>query len=569
MSNILHEMKPTLMKYSDIITRVIGAPVSIFDSEENRLTYGGKLDASNVVLNGNIGRTTLRTGEVQVMLEPFGHPGCKDCHYRDQCPDIVQIWVPILLHENVIGAITLNPETLQQMKKILRNHKSYLLFLKQIAGFISTEADQTTAIQRNETLLRLLETVIDQIDSGVMVLDRNYKILRLNKAGMQLLHSHFPELRSRIISLEPTGEKIDSQSEYLISDGITQYAVVGNLYHIDMDIYSEVFIFSASNAAKNWVGQKSLYKSIIGTSPEIQAVRTQVLNAGNSSSCVLISAENGLQTELFARAIHNESGRRSQPFVRVDCAAMAEQDLLEYLFGSVTISNVAGSRGKPGRIEAASGGTLYLDDISALPRSAQKKLIPLVERKAILRGGSKKERRVDVRVIASTKENLHQVCKKGLFDQELYYLINVIHIRIPPLRSRREDIRPLAAYYIRFYAEELDKSIQNIEDAFWDRVVSYDWPGNIQELRSAMEYVINMVAYPQEIRADLLPARVVSSVESQLPPTFNLEEAERAIIRRALAYRREKHVSNEDLARMLGVGAATLYRKIKKYGFDD
>lgn len=429
MSNILHEMKPTLIKYSDIITRVIGAPVSIFDSEENRLTYGGKLDASQVALHGHVGRTALRTGEEQVMLEAFGHPGCKDCNYRDQCPDIVQIWVPILLHGNVIGAITLNPETQQQMKKIQRNHKSYLLFLKQIAGFITAEIDQVSTIQRSETLLRLLETIIDQIRSGVMVLDGNQKILRLNRTGMQLLRGHFQELLSQTVTLEPLGEdgeQGDSRGEYLISDGNSQYAVVGSLYHVDIDIYSTVFVFSEADADRNRTRRRSLYNDIIGTSPEIQKVRQQVLNAASSSSCVLISAEDGLKKEVFAQAIHDESHRCSQPFVHVDCAAIAEQDLEEYLFGSVTISNVAGSRGKPGRIEAASGGTLYLDDIVSLPISIQKKLIPLFEKKSILRVGSKKARRVDVRIIASTKEDLYQACEKGLFDRELYYLVNVI-----------------------------------------------------------------------------------------------------------------------------------------------
>lgn len=126
----------------------------------------------------------------------------------------------------------------------------------------------------------------------------------------------------------------------------------------------------------------------------------------------------------------------------------------------------------------------------------------------------------------------------------------------------------MAVHYIKLYAEELNKTIQNIEDAFWERLETYDWPGNIQELRSAMEYVVNVMAYPPVIGVDLLPSRIVPNVETWLPPTFNLEDAERALIGRALAYRREKHISNEDLARMLGIGTATFYRKIKKYGFE-
>lgn len=262
------------------------------------------------------------------------------------------------------------------------------------------------------------------------------------------------------------------------------------------------------------------------------------------------------------RPIHDESDAAPGPFLSLNCASLPENEIEKILFGTV---GTAGAKGRAGQIELANGGTLFLDNISALPYAVEQRLVTLSEaQRDHARRQPEKARRVNVRLIAGTTTDLKEACAEERFDLNFYYLISVLTIVIPPLRLRSDDVRLLAMHSIQKYSQELGKRIASIDADFWTRMERYDWPGNVRELQSCMERVVNMT------EDGALHAKPSSGNDAAGGPgvpagRLNLEAVERETIGRALVLQKQKGLSMEELAKILGIGPATLYRKIKKY----
>lgn len=569
LDNILNRMYDSLHRYSQITAQVIQAVISVVDSRQVRITYEGgtwkHFSGVNIRERGNIVKSVLTTGQPQMMFDGETHPGCVTCKNRDTCQDRVEMWVPIIVQQTVVGVIGVNCETERQVKRVSRNRKVYLRFLQQMAELIAFEAMQLLEAEKNEAVVNLLETVVEHLDSGVMVLDKSGNIMRMNGIGRRILQRSFSALMEQPVSLSATGETIASAQVYQLEEDFERCTVAGGLYEINIEPYSQILIFNDIELSRARAFRRSAFYQIVGVSPEIERVRNWVRMAAASPSCVLIEAEAGVEKGILARAIHDESDRREAPFLTIDCSLLSGLDAEKYLFGTAAPSSEAGQRGKPGQFEAAGGGTLFLDNIDAMPAALQQKAAKFIERREILRVGSKKPRRLRARIIASAGPGLRDACAEGRFDQELYYTVRVIPIPVPPLRDRWADIRPLASNLLSRYARELGKTINQVENEFWDRVESYSWPGNLRELGGAMEYVINMMPSSGLIQAALLPEHMVPRSEVLSLRTLNLEEVERETIRQALHLHSQEHTSMESVAKELGIGVATLYRKIKKY----
>ena len=570
LDNILHRMRDSLHRYSKITAQVIQAVISIVDDRQIRITYeGGTWEHSpgvNIHERGNIVKAALVTGKPQMMFESRTHSGCDTCKNRETCQDTLEMWVPIIIHQTVVGVIGVNCETERQRRRVAKSWKTYLRFLQQMAELISFEARQLLEAEKNGAVTNLLEAVVERMDSGIMVLDKAGNIMRLNGIGRRILQGSFSALMEQPVSLSASGERIGPSMVYQVSEGIEHCTVAGALYVIDIEPYSQILIFNDIELSRARASRRSAFYQIAGVSQEIERVRNWVRMAAASPSCVLIEAESGVEKDLFARAIHDESDRRDAPFITIDCSLLSGLDAEKYLFGTAAPPSEAGQRGKPGQFEAAANGTIFLDNIEMMPLPLQQKTAKLIERREILRMGSKKPRRFRARVISSASPGLREACAEGRFDRSLYYLANIIPIAIPPLRDRRVDIRPLASGLLGRYARELGKTIISVDEGFWNWVESYPWPGNLRELQGAMEYVINMLSDSGIVQAELLPQHLLPQLEMLSLRTLNLEEVEKETIRRAMDMHRQGHASMEAVAKELGIGTATLYRKIKKYG---
>jgi PAS domain S-box-containing protein len=309
---------------------------------------------------------------------------------------------------------------------------------------------------------------------------------------------------------------------------------------------------------------------IVGNGASMTELKARTRMAAASSSTVLIEGESGTGKELVAQAIHYNGQRCNGPFVAVNCAALpetlVESELFGYEDGSFTGAKKGGHAGK---FETANGGTLFLDEIGDMPLCAQMKLLRVIQERKVTRIGATDDRDIDIRIIAATLKDLKQEVKAGRFRQDLYYRLNVLNLRIPPLRERLEDIPALAQSLALKIAAKMKVDAKGIDEGLLEKLKSYSWPGNVRELENAIERAINLAGDDPLLRAEyfeLVSPDSESNPCSPVAPLRPLDEVEQAMISKAIAF----HKGNiQRAAASLGISRNTLYRKIKEYGAAD
>jgi two-component system, NtrC family, response regulator HydG len=319
---------------------------------------------------------------------------------------------------------------------------------------------------------------------------------------------------------------------------------------------------------KRQVEEPFAQANIIGSSPAWREVCRTIEQVAPSRSTVLVSGESGTGKELVAHVLHRLSPRAERAFVTLNAAALPESLVEAELFGYEKGAFTGAMQRKPGRFEMADGGTLFLDEIGELPPAAQAKLLRVLQEGTFERLGGTRTQKVDVRIVAATNRNLFQEVSDKRFREDLYYRINVIAIDLPSLRERRDDIPLLLAYFLRKYAQQNGKEIAAAQQEVIQRLQAYDWPGNVRELENVVERAV-VLAQGDTIRvADLPPD--LQAIEPQegvsrtfiFPPDATLSDIEREAISQAL---QQQHGNRKAAARRLGIGLATLYRKLNEY----
>jgi len=298
------------------------------------------------------------------------------------------------------------------------------------------------------------------------------------------------------------------------------------------------------------------YSGIIDQSEAMKAVFKSIEKVAKTDANVLISGENGTGKELIARAIHEKSQRAAEAFIKVDLGAIPNGLFETELFGHLKGAFTDAKENRYGRFEAASGGSLFLDEISNLNLALQAKLLSAIQNKEIFRLGSNTPVKTDIRLICAT--NVKLIDNKN-FRQDLLYRINTVEIHLPPLRDRKDDIGLLAKHFLKNYNKKYGKELKISNDAY-SKMQAYFWPGNIRELQHIIERAVIM-AEGKSILADDIPINI--GKEQKTDNKLNIERLEKAAIEEAL----EKHKGNlSKAAEELGLGRTTLYRKLKKYG---
>jgi DNA-binding NtrC family response regulator len=299
---------------------------------------------------------------------------------------------------------------------------------------------------------------------------------------------------------------------------------------------------------------------IIGESAEIQQVFKTIEKVAETEANVLLLGENGTGKELAARSIHLQSKRANHPFVHVDLGAIPESLFESELFGHVRGAFTDAREHRAGRFEAAQGGTLFLDEIGNLSLPLQAKLLTALQSRSITRVGSNQAISVDTRLVCATNMPLYQMVGENRFRQDLIYRINTVEITLPPLRNRKEDIPLLVQHFLTIYRDKYQRPDFRLKPESMRLLQQYTWPGNIRELRHAVERAVIMVDPDSVLRAD---AGSIHPPPEDAEPDYNLEEVEKMAIIKALA----KHQGNiSRAAKELGLGRTTLYRKMTKYG---
>jgi DNA-binding NtrC family response regulator len=348
------------------------------------------------------------------------------------------------------------------------------------------------------------------------------------------------------------------------SDYLTKPVKKDELVRVVERVIREAALRREVNRLRKEVHKEYSFHQILGKSKPIQAVFDLIRRVADSPTNVLITGESGTGKELVAKAIHYNSTRKEAPFVPVNCAAIPEQLLESELFGHMRGAFTDAKVDKRGLFEEAQKGTLFLDEISELPLMLQAKILRAIQEKEIRRVGATKPISVDVRIIAATNLNLSEEVKNKRFREDLYYRLNVIELKLPPLRERREDIPLLVDAFLKKCGESSGKVVKGVSEAALAMLIDYTWPGNVRELENVIERAVTL-SRGEKISPDDLPPAVQGArgdrrvLDEAAEKSLPLHEIEKEYIKKIL----EKTGGNKyQAAHALGIDRKTLYRKL-------
>lgn len=458
-----------------------------------------------------------------------------------------------------------------------------------VAAVKSIENQMKSDITKNELLetYEYINTIMHAITSGIFAVDAAGMIKFINKSACRMLNidvenainSHVGSLLKNwddIFTLFENGQEYQDE-EITIENGSSRERYMLSAYPIrarDGRIIGMVALINeiqkVMNLVSKYTGMRSQYTfdDIIGSSREIKRILEYAKAIANSPSTVLITGESGTGKEILAQSIHNYSGRRNSGFVAINCGAIPENLIESELFG-YDEGAFTGARkgGRPGKFELASGGTIFLDEIGEMPLDMQVSLLRVLQEGYITRVGGTKDIPVDVRVIAATNKDLKEEIEKGKFREDLYYRLSVIPINISPLRERKDDIPPLIDYFLHKKAAKLSKSVPEIGESLYRKLLNYDWPGNVRELENVIENIVNFdgkTTYSIENKPDKENMENIR-VDAGGDFSLTLDEIEKNSI---ISYLKNFEGNISRAAGALGISRNTLYCKIKKYGID-
>lgn len=447
--------------------------------------------------------------------------------------------------------------------------------------------EKTLKLNRSNEVLKnnakFIETLMDSINAGIISCDLSGDIKTLNKHAYQMFGYSKNEMKEINISnifskwmevkLICQSKKEFQNEDVLINSrtnklyfNLSAYPIVGD----DEKVLAIILVFKdvkkVRKLANEIMGRRAIYTfdKIIGKSEKLLEAIDFAKKVADSKSTILLTGESGTGKEIFAHAIQNHSSRKDENFVVVNCASIPRNLIESELFGYEEGSFTGAKRGgQPGKFEIADGGTIFLDEIGEMCLDMQTRLLRVIQEGVINRIGSNNEIPVDVRIIAATNKNLKEEVDKGNFRMDLYYRLNVLPVKLPPLRERKEDIPYLIDYFTKKISKKINKKAVNISREYIDILVNYDWLGNIRELENLIELIINTEKIPITLNTNDTP-HMIKNVNKKTT-LLTLEELEERYIKEIL----HKNKYNITLsAKILGVGRNTLYRKITKYNIE-
>lgn len=477
-----------------------------------------------------------------------------------------------------------------------------IFYKEEIQGAIALFQDVTDynkisrKLDEDEVYIDILNTILDTFNEWIVVVDENGVITMMSKAYKEFVEDPNPEGKHVTEVIENT------RMHTVIKTGIMEVAeiqkiqerrmiatriplkkdgrVIGAIGKVMFKNVSDLRLLSKKINKlekeiayyKNELDDKRIAKysfdDLVGKSPKMIEVKTMAKKAAKTNSNVLILGESGTGKELFAHALHNASSRNLGPFVKINCAAIPSELLESELFGYEEGAFTGAKKsGKKGKFELANGGTILLDEIGDMPMTMQAKLLRVIQEKEVERLGGNLLKNIDVRIISSTNKDLEKLVEKKEFREDLFYRLNVMVIKLPPLRERREDIDTLANELKKKIANRLGIYVEEISQEAINYLRNYHWPGNIRELENVLERAINLLDSDLTIKAKHLPNRLIK----QKSKTYSVgnrnlkaivEEVEREVISECL----QKTRGNKNrAAKLLGISRVGLYKKIERY----
>lgn len=580
--SVLMQIQPTIQRFARMLASVLQLEVEIVDENLCRVAGTGaygKFLGRQLSGNSRLLRHVLETKTEKVVTQSRFDPLCEGCDSKENCREKAFLGTPVILQDRCVGVISLIAVTHEQQEHISDNLREFSDYVRHISTiFVSKLLEDQGP---GDNISKIFATMIDNMDQGVLVVDDENRVQFVNQTALKTLGVVQNNIVGKPIRFRPLTFESNfthGHMQHIVSWDDKSELIIGQLHNIQgrqlflMAFHQSHTSFSVANAP-----DEPHIEQLVGECRVMRQLKRLISRIAPSPSSVMVVGESGTGKEVVARAIHKLSGRRNKPFIAINCAAIPEQLLESELFGYVKGAFTgASANGKTGLIQAANTGTLFLDEIGDMPLMLQAKLLRAIEAREILPIGASSPIQVDIRIISATNQNLAQFIAEGKFREDLFYRLNVIPITLPPLRERQEDIELLVHYFLHLHTRRLGSVYPGIAPDVVEILRKHRWPGNLRELSNLMEYLVNVVPSGEVIDSTLLPPNLLNNGTTEQSDVTEvneahlalddaggtaLEEMEKQMIREALS----RHNSKKQVADELGIGIATLYRKIKKY----
>ncbi|WP_261627909.1 sigma-54 interaction domain-containing protein [Escherichia coli] len=580
--SVLMQIQPTIQRFARMLASVLQLEVEIVDENLCRVAGTGaygKFLGRQLSGNSRLLRHVLETKTEKVVTQSRFDPLCEGCDSKENCREKAFLGTPVILQDRCVGVISLIAVTHEQQEHISDNLREFSDYVRHISTIFVSKLLEDQGPRDN--ISKIFATMIDNMDQGVLVVDDENRVQFVNQTALKTLGVVQNNIIGKPIRFRPLTFESNfthGHMQHIVSWDDKSELIIGQLHNIQgrqlflMAFHQSHNSFSVANAP-----DEPHIEQLVGECRVMRQLKRLISRIAPSPSSVMVVGESGTGKEVVARAIHKLSGRRNKPFIAINCAAIPEQLLESELFGYVKGAFTgASANGKTGLIQAANTGTLFLDEIGDMPLMLQAKLLRAIEAREILPIGASSPIQVDIRIISATNQNLAQFIAEGKFREDLFYRLNVIPITLPPLRERQEDIELLVHYFLHLHTRRLGSVYPGIAPDVVEILRKHRWPGNLRELSNLMEYLVNVVPSGEVIDSTLLPPNLLNNGTTEQSDVTEvneahlalddaggtaLEEMEKQMIREALS----RHNSKKQVADELGIGIATLYRKIKKY----
>ncbi len=537
----------------------------------------------------------IETGKPVVALDTkayvYSHP---KMYQTVNGQDYSVLAYPIYRKEQLEGVLVIASFDKTQHQIIVEKQKQLMVYLEKIAGLITSKLEQEDLLEETNIINNQMSSVIEAMDDGIILYSPEEGIRQSNMYAEKYLHFNDPELKNVLLSkvLHVAAETKEDRPFQIreISEEIDgfQYLLQVKTKFIENSNGSVLCVINPFSQIQNSITQNEemgtgVAGNLVFSGEKMRKLVSQAKIAAQHASNVLITGESGTGKEMFARLIHTSSPRSAKPFVAVNCAAIPESLMESELFGYEE-GAFTGARkgGKIGKIQLANHGTFFLDEIGDMPLYLQAKLLRVLNDKKVERIGNSSTSliNVDVRIIAATNQNLEEMIERKEFREDLYYRLNVVPLRLPPLRERPDDIPFLIQHFINKYNKILGKEIRSASASVMELMMEYQWPGNVRELENCIEYMMTFEK-TQVLSLEVMPQKILSlknettlNAASHIVPEMDetedkplkirLQEKEREILK-SMAARYGGHPTKEqvkEICRILDISVASYYRKI-------
>lgn len=576
-----------LRKWSEALSDALEIDVVVTDKDLIRLVgtgeYSNRLERE--CSNDSIFASVIATGEPTINLKK--EVICATCSMKETCKEFSNMAYPIKEEDKVVGLIAFSSFTPEQAKRMSMEKDKFFNMLMQGAKIIESEIEDIKINNKLRSDVVELNEIINSINKGIIIVDcgskitningKALRILGLNISTQKIIDSPIQKFISNINLIDTDNKDKVEFWKFDNKEVKVRYSV--NTIRFKDDILNKMISFDEleelSNIAKSYETKENInFENIIGESEAIKKAIYRAKVVAQTDSTILIEGESGTGKEIFARSIHNESLRKNQKFVAINCSSIPENLIESELFGYERGAFTgAVSQGKKGKFEIANNGTVFLDEIGELSPNMQVKLLRVLQERTIERVGGTEPIYINIRVISATNQNLLQLVKDGRFRLDLYYRLNVIGINLPNLRSRGEDVLKLSEYILEKMCDKMNVGKKTLSDEVRTAFLHYTWPGNIRELENVLE---NGIIFSEDeiIKRCYLPTNLLGIIESDVDSTKKLghknlesmkQDFERDVIDKLVEIYGDTYEGKKKISEILGIGMTTLYRKMNDY----